>query len=226
MALIKCPECDKEISDKALQCIHCGYPINTTESKDIHTNPTLDINHSMALENNFSKDKKEHIKEDLNNQEKKEALLKKLEKQKQEDTKLKGYAVIWSIIWTLICIWLFSMSEHGSLGILVALSFFFAIGGWGMLAISISSLERIEKDIKTASKSLEEYKKMVNERIERINAQAEAEEAIKHPKCPMCGSTNTQIISTLNRAASVGMVGLASSKIGKQYECKNCKHKW
>ena len=28
MALIKCPECGKEISDKSSACIHCGYPIN------------------------------------------------------------------------------------------------------------------------------------------------------------------------------------------------------
>ena len=27
MALIKCPECNKDISDKAKACIHCGYPI-------------------------------------------------------------------------------------------------------------------------------------------------------------------------------------------------------
>ena len=27
MALIKCPECGKEISDQSLQCIHCGFPI-------------------------------------------------------------------------------------------------------------------------------------------------------------------------------------------------------
>lgn len=28
MSLIKCPECGKEISDKANNCVHCGYPIN------------------------------------------------------------------------------------------------------------------------------------------------------------------------------------------------------
>lgn len=28
MALIKCPECGKEISDKAKHCINCGYPIS------------------------------------------------------------------------------------------------------------------------------------------------------------------------------------------------------
>lgn len=27
MALIKCPECGKEISDKAKTCINCGFPI-------------------------------------------------------------------------------------------------------------------------------------------------------------------------------------------------------
>lgn len=27
MALIKCPECNREISDKAKACIHCGFPI-------------------------------------------------------------------------------------------------------------------------------------------------------------------------------------------------------
>lgn len=29
MAIIKCPECQKEISDKAISCPYCGYPLNT-----------------------------------------------------------------------------------------------------------------------------------------------------------------------------------------------------
>ena len=28
MALIKCPECGKEISNRAPACIHCGFPLN------------------------------------------------------------------------------------------------------------------------------------------------------------------------------------------------------
>ncbi len=31
MALIKCPECGKEISNKASSCPSCGYPINDTQ---------------------------------------------------------------------------------------------------------------------------------------------------------------------------------------------------
>lgn len=29
MALIKCPECGNDISDKSITCIHCGYPISS-----------------------------------------------------------------------------------------------------------------------------------------------------------------------------------------------------
>lgn len=31
MALIKCPECGKDISNKSKQCIHCGFPLPTVE---------------------------------------------------------------------------------------------------------------------------------------------------------------------------------------------------
>lgn len=34
MALVKCPECNNEISDKAIACPHCGYPINMPEKED------------------------------------------------------------------------------------------------------------------------------------------------------------------------------------------------
>lgn len=42
------------------------------------------------------------------------------------------------------------------------------------------------------------------------------------PKCPYCGSTDLNKIGTLGRAVSVGLLGLASEKIGKQWHCKNC----
>lgn len=46
------------------------------------------------------------------------------------------------------------------------------------------------------------------------------------PKCPTCGSTNIKRITTLNRAVSIGVFGILSGKIGKNYECLNCKSKW
>ena len=44
--------------------------------------------------------------------------------------------------------------------------------------------------------------------------------------CPVCGARLVKKISTANRAVSVAAVGMASSKIGKQYECDRCGHKW
>ena len=34
MALIKCPECGKDVSDKAAACIHCGYPLAESVSSE------------------------------------------------------------------------------------------------------------------------------------------------------------------------------------------------
>lgn len=46
------------------------------------------------------------------------------------------------------------------------------------------------------------------------------------PKCPTCGSTDVQLISTASRLGSALLFGLGSSKIGKTMECKNCGYKW
>jgi hypothetical protein len=43
--LIKCPECGKEISDKAPQCIHCGFPLS-----NINTNKNISENHCLINE--------------------------------------------------------------------------------------------------------------------------------------------------------------------------------
>lgn len=32
MALIYCPECGKQVSDKATSCPHCAYPLNNERS--------------------------------------------------------------------------------------------------------------------------------------------------------------------------------------------------
>ena len=62
-------------------------------------------------------------------------------------------------------------------------------------------------------------------RQEQLLAQANVPES-NLPKCPICGSTNIENISTLNRAVSTAMIGIASDKIGKQFKCKNCGYKF
>lgn len=45
----------------------------------------------------------------------------------------------------------------------------------------------------------------------------------KRVVCPYCKSTNTEKITAVSRAVSVSLVGAASSKLGKQWHCNNCK---
>lgn len=35
MALIKCPECGREVSNKAPACIHCGYPLQESQPQEM-----------------------------------------------------------------------------------------------------------------------------------------------------------------------------------------------
>lgn len=70
-------------------------------------------------------------------------------------------------------------------------------------------------------------------KIERLQREREHEELLKAiqqnnntPKCPTCHSTNISKIGTLNRMVSVGLFGLASSKIGKTHKCNNCGATW
>lgn len=60
MALINCPECGKEISDKSIACINCGYPLDIylhrkqeNKAKEESTLEKAEENLS-ADENNFS----------------------------------------------------------------------------------------------------------------------------------------------------------------------------
>ena len=70
----------------------------------------------------------------------------------------------------------------------------------------------------------EKIDKEVNENVRNIHPTPMQSPNV--PKCPTCGSTNIKRISTANRAVSIGLFGLLSGKIGKNYECRNCKAKW
>lgn len=58
MALIKCPECGKEISDKALACIHCGFPLslidNESKTQTVEGSVTAKKEESVPDEKGYS----------------------------------------------------------------------------------------------------------------------------------------------------------------------------
>lgn len=41
MALVKCPECGHEISDRAERCPHCGYPMKNHTQPPIYQQPPV-----------------------------------------------------------------------------------------------------------------------------------------------------------------------------------------
>ena len=55
MALIKCPDCGKEISDRAANCIHCGCPIGSAQNGvlRIQLNSFLKLFGTMSICVNF-----------------------------------------------------------------------------------------------------------------------------------------------------------------------------
>lgn len=90
-------------------------------------------------------------------------------------------------------------------------------------------IEEIVKKSPNLDKTLFEHR---DEIIQRKNDEMKAsiavgkailEEKSRVPKCPYCQSTNLKKITGSDRFISVGLFGLASKKVGKQWHCNNCK---
>lgn len=70
------------------------------------------------------------------------------------------------------------------------------------------------------------FNKKMSDRAKLAHGASILEEKSRVPKCPTCGSTNIQKISTTRRLVTTGLFGLASSNVGKTMLCKNCGYKW
>lgn len=115
--------------------------------------------------------------------------------------------------------------------ILGAISAAVALWGLGLQIQAIKDYRLSQKDNEAFQMRMSEREKReqaLRDDLEKQRAEREREEAEKReklPVCPICGKKdNVRRISTLNRSASVAAWGIASAKIGKQYECIYCKH--
>lgn len=71
---------------------------------------------------------------------------------------------------------------------------------------------------------IEEIHKQIREKaIYELHEGRRKREEENLPKCPICGSTNLKKLTALNRGMSTLVWGLGSNKIGKTWECQNCK---
>ena len=64
----------------------------------------------------------------------------------------------------------------------------------------------------------------------KLQKEVERQEKVQReqntPKCPTCGSTNVEKISTTKKALGFVSVGVFSSNFGKTMHCKQCGYKW
>ncbi len=218
MALIICPECGKEnVSDSAPTCPKCGF----------------------AIREHFENIEKIRIANDQEIQKRKqteEKRLKDIENVKQQERRRMASitipekprfpkaAFITGNIFLIMGGYLLYDSSFFTLLLIII--------GLVILRYGYSLYSKKQSEYKLALSNFEEYQKQkIKEQDEaeaqlKQNAKNRMEAANNVPKCPYCHSINIKFISMINRLISVGMVGIASSKIGKTMECRNCGYKW
>lgn len=239
MALISCPECGRNnVSDSAESCPDCGFGIEQ-HFKKINDNQEKQRLEIEAEE----KRQKLLVEEEKERQSQYQEKLNSLKMPDKPHLNAAFYiALLWSALW-IFCMTVFISPRDGSetdgFGILISL-FFLIIGLYFAWACIKGLIRKIEL-YKLSKTNFDEYKvefiseqeKLAKKR-EDLSVQLEIQKQKQKERsgvpanlvCPICKSKNILPISTVDRMVSVGMVGLASNKINKQYECRDCKHKW
>lgn len=221
MALIKCPECGREnVSDSAEMCPGCGYGIKAHFEK---------IKQEKLKEQQRIEYKKAKIKRDQEAKEREQKRVRNVPKPERPvfSRGLIVYIVVATIFFSWLMLYtptLYNEEPKGGMWILELLVFI------GLpLLVYLPNYNKKNEDYQLACKDFEMYqKKIIKEQDETLKRQQkELEQKIANAiKCPNCGSINTKKITTTSRVISTAMVGMASSKIGKQFECKDCGYKW
>lgn len=217
MALIKCPECGREnVSDSAATCPTCGFGIKAY----------YDSLKEEELKRKQYEDEQEKFKQRMSQVEMPEIPIKKF-----EDITLVifCFSMTLLVISILLSIILIITNSYDVTAITIC-SIPFTLGIIGIyLMIEKRNMEYQQKlkMYNIAMKDFERYKRMmVNDQDMKERMKLNVQTSSIVLKCPICNSTNVKRISTLNRAVSIHMTGLASGKIGKQYKCNSCKHMW
>lgn len=86
-----------------------------------------------------------------------------------------------------------------------------------------------KKNIEKFNQKMYIYKAQMQEQreqYEKLQSQPQKQELQCIPKCPTCGSTNIKKISGTKRWLTTGILGLASSDVGKTMQCNKCGYKW
>lgn len=219
MALVKCPECGREnVSDTAESCPNCGYGIKAhyDKIKQEEQQKLAKEREERELEENFRKMNEER---EANINERAQYVDVPQHKPFMNGMLAVGLFFGALTVLAIICeFWGFMFVE----GII---AFCFIFTGWDKLKIEREIFDKYSED-------KEKYQREIILQQDRDEAEQQmvsaywknAKNGNGHGvKCPYCQSTNVKKITTTSRAISVGAVGVASGKIGKQWHCNNCR---
>lgn len=205
--MIECPNCKKKIKINTKKCPYCNYNI-----KNYYENKKNEYSHNPTLANAYKRIGIPFIPQKIN-----------------EITKILFACFL---IATLFLIVIASLTPN--LYILFD-KLFFLIVIWGFFFIFF--IFSYNSDIREHEEALEAFELYQKDpkyyktiRIEQDVKRNKKEAFLASQKptitCPYCKSTNVKKITTANRIAGAAVMGLASSNIGNQWYCNNCKSKF
>ena len=193
------------------------------------TNPGMEIGQDYLEKEKLENDR-EQLRKKIAEQNRVEAARKKQELIIKDLKKKYREFMIVSIVFVIFGIGLIIFMAAFKLfdGMSVIASIIFLLIGLACFSI----MEDAKKDLQIAEKNFADYLRVLQQRAAE-EAKQKAEEArrrelelMNNVPCPVCGSRNTYKIDNLDRVVSVKIWGMASGKIGKQYQCRDCKHLW
>lgn len=206
MALISCPECGKEISDKAITCPNCGIPLEEAlkeleYTKDIDYVIDADTTKCKACANCGS-----------------------IYTDPADEGYRKGYCIECrdKRLYDKLIKIDYSIKDFNDL---TEYSPSYRMAAKKMLFVKyVQDWESLDKESITYKLNIENlFNGGKGEIHDRLAAEMKQSNI---PTCPTCGSTSIKRISDKSRGMSVLFFGLASGKIGKTFECRNCGYRW
>lgn len=84
----------------------------------------------------------------------------------------------------------------------------------------------IDAMIELKQKDIIEFKTKIAQFKAQVDAQEERKSQSNIPKCPTCGSTNIEKISSGKKMSGAFLFGIFSSDIRNTMHCKDCGAKW
>lgn len=256
MALIKCPECGKEISDKASACIHCGFPLSLIKS-EIEKHPEQQV--AIIKEENIPSGNG-YSMELLDYGNKKVQVATAL----KSALKLKDVEAL-ELVANVPC-YLFKGKQEQIVAPIIKklntlpVEYKLYLNGelkWHKTKDEIDKLLDTVSGRSTCSNArnikcpncssliaetsracpicgyddigsclLNLEREKQAAYIDYTSGHTEVHMTQNVPKCPTCQSTDIKKISTASKAGSVFMWGLLSQKVKKQWHCNNCGSEW